>query len=209
MEFLKYFRLVLCILSFGYSTTFSFGQDITEIVNAFQESYIHEASGEYQEAIEVLRNVYDEKSYEINLRLGWLLYQSGLFTESLAYYNNAISQMPMSIEARYGYAYPASALGNWDQVIKQYEKILEITPNNTIASHRLGLIYYGREEYDKAYRYFEKVVNLYPFDYDGLIMFAWTNYKLNKLREAKVLFQKALMHTPGGVSALEGLDLLK
>jgi tetratricopeptide (TPR) repeat protein len=209
MEFLKYFRLVLCILSFGYSTTFSFGQDITEIVNAFQESYIHEASGEYQEAIEVLRNVYDEKSYEINLRLGWLLYQSGLFTESLSYYNNAISQMPMSIEARYGYAYPASALGNWDQVIKQYEKILEITPNNTIASHRLGLIYYGREEYDKAYRYFEKVVNLYPFDYDGLIMFAWTNYKLNKLREAKVLFQKALMHTPGGVSALEGLYLLK
>ena len=117
--------------------------------------------------------------------------------------------MPMSIEARYGYAYPASALGNWDQVIRQYEKILEITPNNTITSHRLGLIYYGREEYDKAYRYFEKVVNIYPFDYDGLIMLAWTNYKLNRTREAKVLFQKALMHTPGGASAMEGLDLLK
>lgn len=209
MEILKSFRLILVILFFGYSTIFSKGQNVSEIINAFQESYIYEASGNYQKAINVLKKVYDEKSYEINLRLGWLTYQSGLFTESLAFYNNAISQMPMSIEARYGYAYPASALGNWDQVIRQYEKILEITPNNTITNHRLGLIYYGREEYDKAYRYFEKVVNIYPFDYDGLIMLAWTNYKLNRTREAKVLFQKALMHTPGGASALEGLDLLK
>jgi tetratricopeptide (TPR) repeat protein len=74
--------------------------------------------------------------------------------------------------------------------------------------HRLGLIYYGREEYEAALRYFEKVVNLYPFDYDALTMLAWTHFKLHNVREAKVLFQKALLHTPGGTSATEGLDLL-
>ena len=57
--------------------------------------------------------------------------------------------------------------------------------------------------------YFEKVVNLYPFDYDALVMYAWTNYQLKKYREAKVLFNKALMNTPTGVSALEGLGLLE
>jgi len=90
----------------------------------------------------------------------------------------------------------------------QYEKILEISPNNSIAMHRLGLILYGKEDYESARKYFEKVANLYPFDYDALTMLAWSHFKLNNFREAKVLFQKALLHTPGGTSAMEGLDLL-
>ncbi len=184
-------------------------QDYDKMINAFQVSYISEASGEYNKAIEVLKNVYDEKSYEINLRLGWLSYSSGLFTESMAYYNKAISLMPYSIEARFGIVYPASALGNWTQVLKQYEKILEINPNNSVANHRLGLIYYGREDYLKAESYFEKVVNLYPFDYNGLIMLAWTKYYLKKFQESKLLFYKALMNTPGGSSALEGINKMK
>jgi len=184
-------------------------QDYDKIINAFQVSYISEASGEYNKAIEVLKNVYDEKSYEINLRLGWLSYSSGLFTESMAYYNKAISLMPYSIEARFGIVYPASALGNWTQVLKQYEKILEINPNNSVANHRLGLIYYGREDYLRAESYFEKVVNLYPFDYNGLIMLAWTKYYLKKFQESKLLFYKALMNTPGGSSALEGINKMK
>ena len=75
--------------------------------------------------------------------------------------------------------------------------------------HRLGLIYYGREDYEAALRYFDKVVNLFPFDYDALTMLAWTHFRLQNTREARVLFQKALLHTPGGTSAIEGLELLK
>ena len=73
----------------------------------------------------------------------------------------------------------------------------------------MGLIYYGKEDFTTAFKYFEKVVNLYPFDYDSLIMFAWTNFKLGKYREAKVLFNKALMNKPNDSSALEGLSLIK
>jgi len=185
------------------------GQTFVEKKDAFQKSYIQEATGDYLKAVGSLKAVYDEDSYETNLRLGWLTYLSGNFTDSKAYYNRAISLMPYSIEARYGFVYPAAAMGNWSEVIVQYEKILEITPNNSIAMHRLGLIFYGREEYERALKLFEKVVNLYPFDYDGLSMLAWTNYRLNNLREAKILFQKALLNTPNGTSAIEGLDLLK
>jgi tetratricopeptide (TPR) repeat protein len=117
--------------------------------------------------------------------------------------------MPYAVEPRLGLVYPVSAMGNWSEVIAQYEKILEIVPNYSIVLHRLGLIYYGRNEFEKALKYFEKVVNLFPFDYDGLTMLAWTHFKLNNTREAKVLFQKALLNTPGGSSALEGLQLLK
>ena len=51
-------------------------------------------------------------------------------------------------------------------------------------------------------------VNLYPFDYDSVIMLAWTNFQLNKFREAKVLFNKSLLIRPGDESALEGLGLM-
>jgi tetratricopeptide (TPR) repeat protein len=184
------------------------GQSFKETKDAFQQSYIQEATGEVAAAINSLKGVYNEKSYEINLRLGWLSYQAGSFTESMAYYNKAIDLMPYAIEPRFGIVYPGAAMGNWAMVMKQYEKILEISPNNSIAMHRLGLIYYGKEDYETARKYFEKVANLYPFDYDALTMLGWSYFKLNNFREAKVLFQKALLHTPGGTSAMEGLDLL-
>ena len=77
------------------------------------------------------------------------------------------------------------------------------------ANYRLGLIYYNRKNYEKASVYLEKVVNLYPFDYDSLILFAWNNFMLQKTREARVLFNKVLMYNPGDQSALDGLKLIK
>jgi tetratricopeptide (TPR) repeat protein len=94
-------------------------------------------------------------------------------------------------------------------VINQYVEILKIDPQNTIANYRLGSIYYGKADYNKALGYLEKNVNLYPFDYDSIILFAWTNFKLGKLREAKVLFNKALLNRPKDSSATEGLSLIK
>ena len=184
-------------------------QEFADTKDAFQNSYIQEATGEIPAAINSLKSVYVEKSYELNLRLGWLSYQAGNFTESVAYYSKAVDLMPYAVEPRFGIVYPGAAMGNWSMVIKQYEKILEITPNNSIAMHRLGLIYYGREEYETARQYFDKVVNLFPFDYDALTMLAWSHFRLQNFREARVLFQKALLNTPSGTSALEGLELLK
>lgn len=207
MEILKPIRGLL-FLAMLLPTTFVWGQTFKETRDAFQQSYIQEATGEVSGAINSLKEAYSEKSYEINLRLGWLSYQAGGFTEAIAYYSKAIDLMPYAIEARFGIVYPGAAMGNWTMVMKQYEKILEISPNNSIAMHRLGLIFYGKEDYESARKYFEKVANLYPFDYDALTMLGWSYLKLNNIREAKVLFQKALLHTPGGTSAMEGLDLL-
>lgn len=205
METLRKLSIVLLI---SLCSVYGFSQEYPKTIKGFQNSYLHEASGNLSEAIMDLKNIYDESSYELNLRLGWLTYSSGLFSESKSYYNKAISLKPFAVEPRFGVVLPQAAMGNWSSVIDQYEKILEITPNNSIAMHRLGLIYYGQKDYLKAEKYFEKVVNLYPFDYDALLMYGWANFQLKKYREAKVLFNKALMNTPSGSSAMEGLDLL-
>jgi len=180
-----------------------------DVINAFKQSYTYEKSGDFKKAVEELKKVYDENSYEINLRLGWLNYQAGVFTESVAHYQKAVNLMPLSEEAKFGLILPKAAIGKWDEVIGLYQKILANSPNNTIACYRLGLIYYGKKDYDQAFKYFEKVVNLYPFDYDGLIMFAWTNLQMGKNREAKLLFNKVLLYSPDDKSANEGLKLIK
>jgi len=176
---------------------------------AFSKSYDYETQGNYAKAIEELKKVYLADSYEINLRLGWLSYLQGQFTESSAYYLKAMTLKPFSIEAKFGYVYPLAAAGNWALVKTQYFEIIKIDPQNTLANYRLGLIFYNSGDFQTAFKYLEKVVNLYPFDYDSMVLFAWTNLKLGKLREAEILFKKVLLIKPADESAKEGLSLVK
>lgn len=208
METLKKFIFGMALMAIAVPV-FTQSAAYSKTVKAFQDSYLNEATGDLPAATQVLKEVYDKDGYELNLRLGWLTYSAGQFTESYSYYNRAVELKPFAIEPRFGLIYPTAAMGNWDMVIRQYEKIIEIAPGNTIAIHRLGLVYYGQKNYPEAEKLFDKVVNLYPFDCDALLMLAWTKLQLKKFREAKVLFNKALMHTPGGQSALEGLELLE
>jgi len=184
-------------------------QDFAKLSVAFTESYAKEKEGKYADAAKPLKAMYDEKSYEVNLRLGWLTYLQGQFSESVGYYSKAIELMPYAIEPRLGIVLPASAMGNWGSVVEQYNKILSIDPNNTLVLYRMGMISYENKDFKKAYTYFEKVVNLYPFDYYSVLMLGWTNYQLGKTKEAKILFQKALLYDPTSASAKEGLNLLK
>lgn len=202
-------KKILIIIAALIISIGAFSQDHSKLVGAFADSYAKEAAGNYDEAVSALKDFYTETSYETNLRLGWLTYLQGKFSESLSYYNKAISLMPYAIEPRLGVAYPASAQGNWDFVVTQYQTILSIDPKNTLTLYRMGLILYERKEYKHAAEHFEKVVNLYPFDYDSVIMLAWSNLQIGKAREAKVLFQKAQLYSPTSASALEGLKLIK
>ncbi|MEI6595785.1 MAG: tetratricopeptide repeat protein [Bacteroidota bacterium] len=179
------------------------------IENAFEKSYALEKQGNYNGAINLIKTVYSANSYELNLRLGYLNYEAGFHAESMNYYARAIVLLPNAIEPKIGYVYPASILGKWDEVLKQYLDILKIDPQNSSVNYKTGLIYYNRKNYVQAYKHFEKVVSLYPFDYDGLIMFAWTNYQIGKPKEAKALFKRVMLLSPNDKSALEGLTLIK
>ncbi|HRX30636.1 MAG: tetratricopeptide repeat protein [Bacteroidales bacterium] len=199
----------LLIVGLSVIATSVVAQDFAKLTTAFSDSYSKEKEGKYAEAAKPLKAMYDEKSYEINLRLGWLTYMQGQFSESIGYYSKAVDLMPYAIEPRLGIVLPASAMGNWGLVVDNYNKILSIAPNNTLVLYRMGMISYENKDYKKAFAYFEKVVNLYPFDYYSVLMLGWTNYQLGKTKEAKILFQKALLYDPTSASAKEGLESIK
>ena len=201
-------KAIAIIIILGFESL-AYGQTNTKIYESFIESYGLEATGNYSNAIEKIIEIYTADSYDMNIRLGWLYYNLGNFPESQKYYQIATQILPYSIEAKLGYVLPVSGLGYWDKVIEVYNDILIIDPQNTLVNYRMGSIYFERKQYEKAYNFLENVINLYPNDFDAILLFAWTHYQMGKLKDAKVLFNKALLIKPNNASAQYGLGLIK
>jgi tetratricopeptide (TPR) repeat protein len=103
-----------------------------------------------------------------------LSYLAKQYTESISYYEKAITLKPYAIEARFGCVKPLSALEDWEKVKHNYLEILTIDPQNTVANYWLGVIIYNRKDFNSAARLFEKhsqfvSVRLRFGDYDGLV----------------------------------------
>jgi tetratricopeptide (TPR) repeat protein len=181
-------------------------QTNTVLQKAFHNSYVNEQNKNYTAAINDIYPYLTDNSYEVNIRLGWLHYLNKNYTASQAYYQKAISIKPGAIEAKFGYVKPLSFLQSWDKVLEQYMAILKIDPQNTQANYWAGSIYYNRKQYDAAIRCFKVVVNLYPFDYDGNHMLAWSNLMAGKKNDAKAFFERALVIKPADASSSDGLN---
>jgi tetratricopeptide (TPR) repeat protein len=173
---------------------------------AFRNSYANEQNKNYIAAINDIYPYLSDNSYEVNIRLGWLHYLNKNYTASQSYYQKAISIKPGAIEAKFGYVKPLSFLQSWDKVLEQYLAILRIDPQNAQANYWAGVIYYNRKQYDAAIRCFKVVVTLYPFDYDGNHMLAWSSLMAGKKADAKPLFERALIIKPADASSTDGLN---
>jgi tetratricopeptide (TPR) repeat protein len=206
MSIFKKTVAALLLVPFCFSTQ---AQNDNQLLNAFKKSYQLEKNKDYEGAIDVVKAVPGTPSYEANLRLGWLNYKIGFNKSASAYYESAIAQMPNAIEAKIAYSAPAYAMGNLENVIAQDKKVLEADPNNTTVNYNLGSIFYYKDDFKTALGYFEKILTLYPFNYDAMLMAAWTNFKMNKKPEAEALFNKVLLYMPTDPSALEGLTALQ
>jgi tetratricopeptide (TPR) repeat protein len=176
---------------------------------AFADSYKSEVAGNYTQSVSEVKSVYQADNYSVNARLGWLLFLSKQYTESVDYYEKAIKLKPFAIEARFGMIKALDALKSWDKIKEQYEAILKIDDLNTTSLYWLGVLLYNRKDYDNAAKNFEKIVNLYPMDYGSVIMLAWTRLYQGKKADAKVLFNQALLLSPNDSSATKGLNQLE
>lgn len=197
------------LAGFVFMITVANAQYTTATGTAFSKSYESEQAGNYTSAINDLKPIYSKENYTVNIRMGWLSYLAKQYTESIKYYDIAIALKPYAIEARFGCVKPLSAIESWEKVKEHYILILKIDPQNTVANYWLGVIYYNRKDYANAANLFGKNINLYPLDYDSIIMLAWCKLNLSKSSDAKVLFYQALVIRPNDSSATAGIKQLK
>ena len=69
MEFLKKSTWIIICLLMANAASSQVSQDVLQ--TAFSKSYVTEKNGDFTASMESLKKVYDESSYELNLRLGW------------------------------------------------------------------------------------------------------------------------------------------
>jgi tetratricopeptide (TPR) repeat protein len=206
MEALNRIGLLFLFMS---QTIFLHSQTDAAMQKAFSDSYTAEYKLNYASAVSSLKAIYKEDSYECNLRLGWLYYCLKDYTTSVTYYRRAIKLKPYAVEAKFGIIKPLNVLESYDQVKEVYEDILKTDPQNTTANYWVSVIYYNRKQYDQAIRHLEKVVNLYPFDYESNVLLGWSYLSMGRGNDARVVFQKVLLIKPGDSSASEGLGRIK
>ncbi len=197
-------KTILFLAFTALSSLYSFAQN--NVSTAFYNSYSYEYNKEYDKAIQTLNTVYNEKSYDINLRLGWLNYAKGDYLKSQTYYKAAVKLIPKSIEAKLGLIYPLSALQNWNEVLKTYEQILAIDAYHSKSNYQVAYIYFVRKDFNKAYVYAKKAFEVYPFDYDTNLLLGRINISLGNISEAKMHLNKALNYSP---ASEEIISLLK
>ena len=117
MEFLKR-KIVFFMLALWFQCQFLHRLTRQHWKLHFRKVTLHEKNGDFSAAMDEMKKVMDESSYEINLRLGWLNYNAGLFDESVIFYSAAQKLKPYSEEARFGLILPKAAQGKWNEVIE-------------------------------------------------------------------------------------------
>lgn len=162
---------------------------------AFSKSYLYEYDSQYTKAIKSLQDLKLD-TYEINFRLGWLYYLSKDYAKSETFYRKAISQEPASVEARFGLVLPLSALGNWNSVLTVYLEILKTDPNNSIANYRTASIYYSRNDFSNCLSYVNRVVKMYPFDFDSNLLAGKALLAQGKKQDARKFAERAIEYNP-------------
>lgn len=169
---------------------------------AMQTSYTSEYNLDYPSAIAALEKVYDKTDYILNIRLGWLHYASGNYKASENYYKNAVAVAPSSIEAKLGLTFPLAVAERDNDLIEIYKSILKLDASNSKANYWLAFLLNKKNDNTEALRYAERLIKLYPFDFDGNLLLAKIQVKLGNIKEAKSAVDSALLYNPQSQEAL-------
>jgi tetratricopeptide (TPR) repeat protein len=168
---------------------------------------IYSEQGNTQEAINVFK-----KALEVNPNSPRLLEQMALAYEQTKDYANAIEAYRKAIaldedglELRKGLAQALLDNKQDEEAEKEYLKILEADPDEGIAYFRLGQIYKGRRDYEKALTNYNKASSILVGSLEISFNIAVLYEELGKYEKAEERFQqllklteKQLTEKPGG-----------
>jgi tetratricopeptide (TPR) repeat protein len=141
---------------------------------------------EYLKAIECL-----DKAIGADPRERTLWYRKGV------HHTAAFSRAdPFNIKAK-----ALDHLGEYDDAIKSYDKVIEIEPRNVEAHYSKGHILGQLGKYDEAIRCFDKAIEIEPRNVDARIAKGLDLDKLHKHEEAIIYYDKALEIKPDNAIA--------
>ena len=175
---------------------------------AWEASLQAETGGNYVDALKVLADAYKAhpKSYQLNVRMGWLSYASGDQKNAETYYDQAIKISPSAIEAKLGHLSPLLAQKKYAEAEAQAAQIVRADSLNYWGNfwHSYALRWQGKAK--NAEPIIDRLAAAYPADATVLLELGLVR-ALQPQRKAasRDVFQQVLTLDPGNAVATEQL----
>jgi len=174
---------------------------------ALKSSYEAEAQQDYKASIKALVVHEAAGSYIAQLRLGWLGYCSGDWSESISHYKQAVQLAPFAVEPLLGQMISQQAAGSNDDAIRTAQAVLRLDPANYTAISRTAWMLYLKRDFKQAASAYRKLVSLYPTDTEMLLGLGFSLKSAGEKNASVPYFRTVLLLSPNNARALAGLDL--
>lgn len=170
---------------------------------------------QYKKA-EDLRNLNDYKASELLLKslildypndyqalldLGETLRMQEKYAESLKYYNKVLSQYQGVSggmwQVYYAVGIANERLGNWNDAEENFLKVLQVNPDNLLASNYLGYSWLKQgKNPEEAFSYIVNAYNQAPFNGSIIDSLGWAFYRFGMYDQAILYLEKAADSDP-------------
>lgn len=95
--------------------------------------------------------------------------------------------------------------GKLREALTEYNRCLQLAPDDYKALLAVGTVYYALQDYAKAAKQYETLLIFYPGDLKARLYLAWCKLHLGSVGEAKNALELYLAEQPNDVSAMIGL----
>jgi tetratricopeptide (TPR) repeat protein len=176
----------------------------------FESSFAHEASGDYAKSFADMQKILeqDPTDYVATLRAGWLTYLRKRYTESAAFYQQAVKLAPKAIEPQLGLMLPLMAAGRWADAERAGRAIVAKAPGDYLATSRLAFILFSQARFKEAEVLYRQVLDNYPSDTEMMLGLGWTWLRQGRKDEARQMFDAVLAIRRQNASAKAGRGAL-
>ncbi|KPK42675.1 MAG: hypothetical protein AMJ78_01670 [Omnitrophica WOR_2 bacterium SM23_29] len=138
---------------------------------------------------------YVPQSSRLHTNLGNTYLTLEMYEEAACEYKEALRLNPTGVHAVYGYINLGvlnEKLGDEDEAIRMYEKVMELDPTFALAFIYIGKIHYRNNKYLDSIKFYRRAVELVPTNANYWNDLAGAYLKARKLKEAAQSYEKAL-----------------
>lgn len=176
---------------------------VPDIISALQAGRTEEA---LRMCSDVLRS--DPRSFKVWTLKALALDQSGRSKDALSAYQHSLSLAPDYLPALEGAA-QLNYKANSDAAIPQLRKIISLQPANPTAHAMLGVLEYGKAEYEPAAQDFEAAEQVLSNQPAAFMDYSICLARLNRIPESIAHFQQLLALRPSDAAARYDLALVQ
>jgi tetratricopeptide (TPR) repeat protein len=196
-------RLVSVLIFSIVFASLCYAETVPEL---YGQSYSQEYAGRYDQALEsmyLIKNQSDD--YMCQLRIGWLLYLSMRYDESVDAYSSAAKFQPDSVEPYIGLIMPLTVQKKWRSVLVAVDNIFKNDPGNYSALGSKAWSLYSLGRYSESASTYKNIIKLYPADIDMQAGLGWALVQDGNKLDAITIFEEILRVSPSNISAIDGL----